>query len=431
MSEDGAAADGRDPLPARTTPTWEMELLVSGGTTFGLLQLPPVLDRMFFHAVNAASLDISELLRLLYVYAKVALITLVLTFVVHLCLRGYWVALVGMDSVYRGGVRWDRLRMGPVARRVSHAMVPTMGSAVEAADNRATRAFGVGVGFAMVMLIPALLMLAGIGVAIAARPLVGALDASLAFAVLMTVALGPWLLASLLDGEGRRALPAGSRRERWVAAAHRVYGAVGLGRHSNLPLAMFVSHEGRLRMAFVAVLVMVPVLALVVAPIASTDRSGWLDDPTFATPRTSGALPVFYADSGADRATPLPLPSIATRVASGPYLPVFVPFVPRRHMPALRRACPAVSWTWPASPGASDQGQRDCLRRLVDLRVDGRPVAVAFEASVDPQTGQRGFLAMLPMRGVAPGRHELGLMAPVRGSTARDRIERVRIPFWR
>ena len=32
-----------DAIPAKTTPTWEMELLLSGATVFGLLQLPDAL----------------------------------------------------------------------------------------------------------------------------------------------------------------------------------------------------------------------------------------------------------------------------------------------------------------------------------------------------------------------------------------------------
>ena len=39
--QQGAATP--DALPARTTPTWEMEMLLSGATVFGLLQLPDVL----------------------------------------------------------------------------------------------------------------------------------------------------------------------------------------------------------------------------------------------------------------------------------------------------------------------------------------------------------------------------------------------------
>ena len=34
-------------LSPRTTPTWELELLISGATIFGLLQLPELLDQAY------------------------------------------------------------------------------------------------------------------------------------------------------------------------------------------------------------------------------------------------------------------------------------------------------------------------------------------------------------------------------------------------
>jgi hypothetical protein len=43
---DDADHDGEIRLPPKTTPTWEVELLVSGATVFGLAQLPPLADRV-------------------------------------------------------------------------------------------------------------------------------------------------------------------------------------------------------------------------------------------------------------------------------------------------------------------------------------------------------------------------------------------------
>src|SRR6185369_1584519 len=134
------------------------------------LQLPPLLDRAFFRVMNGAVLDFADLLKYLWIYSKVALITLILTFIAHLFLRGYWVALVGMNSVYPGGVRWDRLRMGPIARKTTAAGLG-MDTAIELADNRATRVFGTGFGLALLMLVPAFIMAFGLFGAYAARSL--------------------------------------------------------------------------------------------------------------------------------------------------------------------------------------------------------------------------------------------------------------------
>src|SRR5947209_5596517 len=102
-------------VPARTTPTWEMELLVSGATVFGLLPLPGKLDALFYEQHGRAlSTLVQSLMMALWIYARIAVMTLVGTFILHLALRGFWVALVGLDSVYPRGVQPERLRGGPI-----------------------------------------------------------------------------------------------------------------------------------------------------------------------------------------------------------------------------------------------------------------------------------------------------------------------------
>src|SRR4051794_24559506 len=95
-----AHGPGASGVPAETTPTWEMELLISGATVFGLMQLPARLDAIFYDLFNRGSEQVASLLMPLWIYAKVALLTLIGTFVLHLVLRGLWVAMVGLDSVY-------------------------------------------------------------------------------------------------------------------------------------------------------------------------------------------------------------------------------------------------------------------------------------------------------------------------------------------
>lgn len=122
-----------------------------------------------------------------------------------------------------------------------------------------------------------------------------------------------------------------------------------------------------------------------------------------------------------------PLPYLANRVASGAYLPLFVPFIPRQHEPDMRRACPKAI----AASRELDSGPvLDCLAKLIDLRIDGAQVRVPLASSSDPQTGQRGLLAMLPMQALAAGQHEISLNAP-RRKRDKGSTRRYRIPFWK
>jgi hypothetical protein len=437
---DGVATDGRDALPTHTTPTWEMELLVSGATTFGLLQLPSLLDRGFFRLINGAVVDEAWLLQALWVYSKTALITLILTFLLHLCLRGYWVALVGMNSVYPGGVRWGNLGMGPIARRVSEARASRMDVAIEMADNRASRVFGTGFGFAMLLLMPVLVVAFGLAVASAVHEVVPDVPARETFKVAVFVLLAPILAAVLLDRSAGARLPAGHPATRLVERIYAFYRRLGVGRSSNLLISLFVSHEGRARMTATVALVLVPVMSLVMLPMLSQDQGLVFADHTLVAGDAS-AHPAFYADSGVDPEIETPKPWIGSRVATGPYLAVFVPYLPLRQVPAMRLACPGLlspadrgtvapappSNARPALPAPATVAE--CLARLADLRVDDVPANVPFDVGADPRTGQRGILAMLPMQGLAPGRHVVSLAIP--GDEPAAPRRRYRIAFWK
>ena len=418
-------------LPADTTPTWEMELLVSGATTFGLLQLPSLLDKAFFIASNRSPGEFVDFIFPVWLYSKVALITLIITFIVHLCLRGYWVALVGLDSVYPGGVRWQNLPMGPVSRAVIERDEPAMAQSIEQADNRATRVFGTGFGFAMVMLLPILLVVIGMAVGLLANLFLGPGHAALAFGIFLAMLLLPWAAAMTIDRRFGPRLAEGGAVVSALRSVLRFYQRIGLGRRNNKLLSLFTSHEGRVRTFVVALLVVLPVATFVAIPRSvSKGRISFGDYP--ALPAASvfngdNAPSEFYADLGGDRFTADPLPYIQSRVVQGDYLELFIPYLPRAHAPALRSSCPAAA-SGSAAGTASREGLA-CLARLEDIRLDGAPVAVPLDASTDPQTGQRGVLAMIPVRTLVQGRHELSLLDA--GEPEAGPHRRYRIPFWR
>jgi hypothetical protein len=427
--DDYAAADSA--LPADTTPTWEMELLVSGATTFGLLQLPSLLDHAYFFVASRAGENLATWALTLWIYAKVSLITLIITFIIHLCLRGYWVALVGLNSVYPGGVRWQNLRMGPIARAISERSTPTMSASIEIADNRATRVFGTGFGLAMLMLLPLLLVSLGLLITLPVEAAFGARAAAIAFSISVAVIVIPWALAVIVDRRIGSRLSADSPVAKMIGRVIGFYSRLGFDRRNNLLIALFLSHTGGMRGRLAVMMMMVPILAIVMVPMLVAERklplghlAGLLDTSPFAE-RSAPAH--FYASLEPDRSVGMPQPYIADRVARDAYLPLFVPYVPSRLLPAMRNACPEIAAT--STTNVSRAGL-DCLAIIADIRIDGAAVKVDVDASTDPQTGQPGFLAMLPMDAVPAGRHELSLSAPATGlGSSAER--RYRIPFWK
>src|SRR3954469_3070174 len=109
----GSPSDDAPPvaeqLPRHTTPTWEVELLISGVAVFAMLQLPGWIDDRWFALRPRLDASWLDALIYIYIYAKSGVMVLAVTFVVHLLLRARWIALVGMHSVYPAGIDWDRL----------------------------------------------------------------------------------------------------------------------------------------------------------------------------------------------------------------------------------------------------------------------------------------------------------------------------------
>jgi hypothetical protein len=437
MQQQPDPVDGTDPaLPQRTTPTWEMELLVSGATVFGLMQLPAQADRLLFGFYNASNFAVSSLAPSLWIYIKFSLLTLIATFVTHLCLRGYWVALVGLHSVYPQGFRWDRMktRLGPHYLQTSRELAGNMGVLIERADNRASIVFGLGFGMAMLMLMPMVLVM-GMMAFIWLYEMLGgdgldALKVSAVAAALIFIVFGALVYWDRAKGDG---IPADSRGGRWLRGFFRFYARLGFDRANNPLITLFGSNEGNRRTATILGVVMAAVLSIVLWQ-AVGDRLGWsvgdfagLPDDVHSA--TDTVLPQHYASQRGTTARLAPLPHIPDPVVRGDYVRLFVPYLPARHNEAMQLRCPQ------ALTATGDDAQRerlDCLEAMHAVTLDGQPLDIHFDAAEDPATGQRGMLAMIPVHDLERGRHELTLQRTPRPRKDGEPAPKPYvIPFWR
>lgn len=424
--------ESTDAVPKGTTPTWEMELLLSGGTVFGLMQLSGLADSTFYPLFNRADVAMGQSILPLWIYAKFMLLSLVGTFLLHLGLRGYWVALVGVNSVFPGGVDWTKLRAGPIGRAYSQATTPTMATAIEQADNRATRVFVVGFGFATLMLMPILLVGLSLLISLLFKHVFGIDNANFVFLVVLGVVLGPWFVLSLIDQRWGAKLDPQRRPHRLILAALAFYDGIGVGRTNNMLLSVFTTRAGLSRTMLLSIVMAMAVIVVVLMQAADArgnldigDFPGLPDDSPFATDSVQST---FYANTR-QNAPPLdPTPYIGARVARGPYVELFVPYRPKNHTPALQRTCPdALVKSKQDQPRAA----LDCLAKLHQVTLDGKPLSVTFFGSTDAVTGLPGMLAMIPIRALPDGRHELGLMAVTAKAAEPEEEKRYRIPFWK
>jgi len=440
--DDGSGASRFKELHART---YEMELLVSGAVVFALLQLPSVVGAAFERYQEGLAGDLRLIAGMAEGYVMLVLAVLIGAFLMHLALRAYWIGLVGLESVYEGGIRWERLKMGPLTRRNLQDRIGSLARVVDRVDDLCSLLFSFG--FVVVLIF--LYSLAVLALAVAA----GFLVAELAFggrhlAVLVwtffMAGLALQALPPALDRRFGETLVPGGRAARalgrLVRAGYRVSpvrwaGPIILTLSSNLT-------ENRVAAVIVAVCLIFGAGqvggALAGRGLFHVDSRKYF--PTDL--RRDGIDPRHYRDRrDTDGAGP-PMPSVQSLLIRDPYLELVVPYLPRRHNELIQEECPDLASfrrTGMSFIGVetTDRTHTDaaaaCVGALFEVRLDGRTLAdPRWDFTLEPGSERSALVTVLPVGELAPGRHELELSVPGRRATSADRRpERHLIPFWR
>ncbi len=434
-------APGTAPLqiPGDTTPTWELEMLVSGVVIFGLFQLPPLFARGLSALLPRFTGNAQALLSGGLLLAEAAVFALITAFVVHLVSRTFWVALVGLHSVYPEGVRWDRLRRGPMFTEISLARERTLPERIEAVDNFCAVIFAfaflaaIVVVFGAVLLAVATLVSLGISQVFFGGQTVAQLPVLLilAFAVLVAT-------ITRLDRRFGARLAPGSRRARvlrvLVAAVYIV-----LARPLYGPIFNTLSTNVRTR-------VMMPLLfGLLFLSFGAAAmhlrlyRGGDLPRALSYVPAEASEQTVdfrSYADQRTGAAARAAVPFIQSDIVRTPYVRLFVPYVPDRDDPTLA-SCPEA--TPPGgddsrSPDARAAGAIRCLAEEHAVELDGSPRPdLDFRFTTDPGSGLLGIVTYISTSSLPRGRHVLTVKAspPAPGVAAELASPgHAVIPFW-
>ncbi|MDF1502109.1 hypothetical protein [Roseisolibacter sp. H3M3-2] len=420
-------------VPRDTTPTFELEMLVSGAVLFGLFQLIGQMEAWIAYWRPTTGVIGTSLVVGGGVLARAALYGLTATFVSHLVLRAYWVALVGVHSVFPHGPRWERTKKyGPMQAALLRERVRPLAGFIARADNLASIVFATGFVFAASVLTGVLLM-APFGILLWALMRVARLEVALAVAGGIVLLLALWQVGgSLLDYQRKDRLDPDSMLGRVARAGMRfAFATTPPGVRS---LATVLSTNVRAGVVAVALVGGAVLLGAVSATRGIRDESmpGASNFPFFADAGAGALVSTRYAsldDERDDRA-----PWIDADVVTGPYLRVFIPYRPLVHDQALPAACPGLRAPGDVPDAEADRAGADvlaCAARVHRLALDGRPLdSLRLRFLADPKANRRVFVAHVPVRDLAPGEHALtvwGVVRPGRPAPTKPYT----IPFWK
>ena len=432
------------------SPTWELELFLSGALVFATLQMPDVVARAFSglepHMAGATRTVVNNL----GIYARAIAYTLLITFTVHLIGRAHWVALMGLQSVYPAGVRWDEMKMGPIARKMYEEKTPTLSRAIASLDNFCSIVFSLGMMFVVLFVFSATLVgvvgAAGWGLARA----FGQSDrAEFYFLGLVALFVAIPMVSSFIDKRmGPRLVP-GTRGYRIVHGLLRASIAINMVRLMGPMMWTLMSNVGRKKAVAVMYVGLMSIMVLAAADIMLRRGSLNINNYDFFGPSLAhGVSNSHYENQRPSNASPR-APMIQSDIIRDPYVRLFIPYSPQRHNAALRRVCPGLK---PLQEQGLQVGAErpvpdslavpalQCIANLHAVKLDGATLANAdFSFYEHAATGLRGVVTYIPVDSLAKGRHVITIMPvppeplPTDSATLANPPwkQPFVIPFWR
>lgn len=432
-----------------TVRPWELELLISGAVVFALLQLPGAADDWLARTLPRMADTSRAVLLFLYMYVKLILYTLIASFLLHLCVRAYWVGIIGLESVFPRGINWENAQLGPVGREVQRRRVPTLQQLIDRSDKFASIIFGMG--FSVVLLFALTIVYGGVFVAVSSavsRAFFGGRHGGAIISALAALTTVPMLAISLIDRRWGDRLEPGGRGWRAMGRAYGVMHYVQGAWLFGPTMLTVLSNFNRKKALPIFLALVYSLMGFMLVKDVLVARGRLSADAYAYFPENAGRLGVgsdHYEDRRAAGET-YTVPSIQSDVVREPYVRLFLPYLPNIHNPLFARACPGLrAFSEPGvrmegvdvAPERPDEARAvlRCWAGVQPVALNGRPLEARFRFHTHPVTGVRGIVAHVPTAGLPRGENliTIGRLPPsdeARGEVPPRERPPVYIPFW-
>lgn len=397
------AAAGSKAMDRLRDRTDELELIISSLTIFALFSLP---GWLFDKVANIYThLSTSQTIASVVGTTLLAGISygLAACFVVHLMARAYWVGLIGLRTVFPGGINWSKTAgLGPLSRQYYREMLPDLDTVIQKTDRVASSLFAVISMLTLGVLWFGAIMIATLVVSGMVGARFGLTNAGMGIgtAVLLAVFLGLPMLVYLLDAQLAARVPRIRESRIFGSLVRVIRRIVGLAYPQRLVLPVQLTLQSNTRpFAFFIALTLGIV---VIVAVGNTRAAAWRNftlSSAFTYLDTEQLEEGFFSTYYEDMASPVDRLRTWPRVDSfdqtGSFVRLFLPYHPLRDNLILDQLCSS------AEEAADRIG---CLRQLWDVSIDGQPIPMAsFVPAERGDIGMRGMIGLVPLSGLEPG----------------------------
>ena len=428
-----------------TSPTWELELLISGAVLFALFQIPPILNGFFNRLEPHATATAGPAVFLVELYVRAIVLALIASFVVHLVARAYWVGLVGLHSVFPRGVRWEEMKVGPVSEQLYRERLSSLPRIIARTDNFCSVifsfAFLLALFFAFTILITGGFGLGAYGLA---RLFSGGRNTRQYFFLLCGLFTVVPLLTNVIDRRWAARFAPGSWQVRALRGAARYSYHVSFLNVTGPVFLTLLTNIGRRKLTLIFYLAFLGIIVYVAADrLASSDRLSVNSYDYFGASDTHGVNYRFYESQRGDEEILPRTPSIQSDVIRDPYVKLFIPYSPARHNELLPQTCPHLrilqerGLQLGADPAVADSlavPVLECLAKVHAVTINGAPLRDPdFRFYEHPRTGIKGVIAYIPADSLPRGRNVITVKPAPRTGEDAPRVppRPYVIPFWR
>lgn len=394
---------------------WELELVISGAVIVGLFQVPSAIDSLFNQIAPHISNEVSMLPFMFYYLGKLLLYPLITTFMLHFFLRGFWVGLIGLASIFPDGIIWERLKLPPVQERFLRGCQTQLKQIQKNIDRVCSSLFSVLFVFLLIFLWLGILSLISVPLSLFLKRTMWT-NTSLnvifisTFYAIIALFFGPAALASLFDKYLKKK-PALQGRfpkmEKIMQIVYRSAHVASLG-FMYVPLIMVFRSNMKKGRALAGYFFLVFLFPCVFAGSFLISQ-GIIDFQSyryFPLNESDLGMRAVHYENLREYGSGSRVPSIQSDMIQDRYIKLFLPFNTRKDNKRMREQCPDLepyrSDGFVLPMADTDENRNDriltCLAKLYTVDLNGTLLdTLRFSFYTHPQTRVRGILTYIPV----------------------------------